>query len=127
MRQGCWDIATDRIWHGANIWNDLLYQIGQLRIKREFRQQYDQIEKRNSSTLSYKPHSSREVKPTLLFTFNCINEDVVISGGAAGFQGSIKINKSQFAVLIVLIDVVSTLTLIAMFKLLEKQQEKFVE
>lgn len=75
----------------------------------------------------YKKSGTEDVNPLITFTYNCLVKDVIVSGGAGGFQGTVRMNKTSFGILMVLIDVWCTLILIAFYKTLERQQEIFVE
>lgn len=73
------------------------------------------------SSLGYYPDATKKVYPMITFTFNCFNDDVIISGGAGGISGSVRMTKESFGILIVLIDIICTLLLIFFYKTLEKQ------
>ena len=56
----------------------------------------------------------------MMVTYNCRNDVVVVSGGAAGFEGSVSMTKGGFSGLVVFIDIMCTLILMGFYKLMER-------
>jgi len=55
----------------------------------------------------------------MMITYNCRNDNIVVSGGAGGFTGTVTMSKSGFSGLVVAIDIICTLILMAFYKMME--------
>ena len=55
-------------------------------------------------------------------TYNCMNDEIVVSASGGGFEGTVRMKKSGFTIMVVIIDIFCTLIYIAFYKVLTLQQ-----